>query len=275
MSDLVTLAGDTAILDMAGDPATFVVLACERAKSWLTQAVEHGDIDQIVELKSQAEAIRIYTTQKQLGKDAELAAAEIVRRAERGIGVTIRRGQEEGKIARQGDIGGGGCAGAPAAATRTSRTDKLGRPRDWLPNGSERMAVYAVTDDVSDEHFEEAITEAKDEGNLSRANVVRKVHGEPMTGTVSERLRAVSSGSVRQQRAASRPEHLRRTRHIDPNRVVEQTILQSGISDSMAELLDYGDLDRDRLEVWISSLSDVIRSLTTMKNNLKKELIRG
>lgn len=34
-----------------------------------------------------------------------------------------------------------------------------------------------MTDGVSDEQFETAIDEAKDEGNLSRANVVRKVQG--------------------------------------------------------------------------------------------------
>ena len=39
--------------------------------------------------------------------------------------------------------------------------------------------IAAITDGVSDEQFEEALTEAKSEGNLSRANVVRKLKGEP------------------------------------------------------------------------------------------------
>ena len=65
----------------------------------------HGDIDQIAELKSQAEAIRVYTMSKQLGKDAELSATEIVRRAERGIGLAIRRGQEDGLIQTRADGG--------------------------------------------------------------------------------------------------------------------------------------------------------------------------
>jgi hypothetical protein len=76
---LPVLASDPSLIEQAADPASYVVLACERAKTWLTQALEHGDIEQIVELKSQAEAIRVYTAQKQIGKDAELAAAEIVR----------------------------------------------------------------------------------------------------------------------------------------------------------------------------------------------------
>ncbi|MDO3057020.1 hypothetical protein P5V98_24650, partial [Mycobacteroides abscessus subsp. massiliense] len=34
--------------------------------------------------------------------------------------------------------------------------------------------IYDLADGVSDEQFEEAITEARAEGNLSRANVARK-----------------------------------------------------------------------------------------------------
>jgi len=40
---------------------------------------------------------------------------------------------------------------------------------DIVPNANERVATYAVTDGVTDEQFDEALTEAKDEGNLSRA----------------------------------------------------------------------------------------------------------
>ena len=82
-------------MERSADPAGFVVQACERAKAWLEEALEHGEIEQIAEIKSQAEAVRVYTAQKQLGKDAQLAAAEIVRRAERGIGLAIRRGQQQ------------------------------------------------------------------------------------------------------------------------------------------------------------------------------------
>ena len=39
---------------------------------------------------------------KELGRDAELAATEIVRRAERGLGLCVRRAQAEGWMAVQG-----------------------------------------------------------------------------------------------------------------------------------------------------------------------------
>jgi len=104
-ADLV-LATDPQIGERSADPAGFVMAACERARAWLREALEHGQIEQIAELKSQAEAVRVYTAQKQLGKDAQLAAAEIVRRAERGIGVAIRRGQAAGEISRRAGHGG-------------------------------------------------------------------------------------------------------------------------------------------------------------------------
>lgn len=141
--------------------------ACERAKAWLSDALAYGDIDQIVEIKSQAEAIRIYTTQKKLGRDAELSAAEIVRRAERGLGIAVRRGQKEGTIAKIGDISG-----------RSPDTGDLILPSAVFTRSHADMTdTYAVTDGVTDEQFDEAIEEAKEEGNLSRANVVRKVKG--------------------------------------------------------------------------------------------------
>ena len=43
--------------------------------------------------------------------------------------------------------------------------------------------VYALTDGVSEDEFEDALAEARDEQNLSRANVVRKVTGRPPAST--------------------------------------------------------------------------------------------
>lgn len=173
-AELATLAADPAALEAAADPAQFVVLACERAKEWLRQAVEHGDIEQIVEVKSQAEAIRVYTVQKQLGKDAELSAQEIVRRAERGLGLAIRKGQQNGTVARRGDIGR-----YPANTERDGvRGSHLARPSDFVSKDELRNAAYPLTDGVSGEQFDEAIAEARDEDNLSRNNVVRKVRAK-------------------------------------------------------------------------------------------------
>jgi hypothetical protein len=107
-------------------------------------------------------------------KDAQLAAAEIVRRAERGIGVAIRRGQQNGEMAKRGDGRGHGAAGVHGGNLNDRYDDHLASPGSFFRHGDERADTYAMTDGVSDADFEDALGEAKAEGNLSRANVVRK-----------------------------------------------------------------------------------------------------
>lgn len=249
MTELAVLAANPTALDAAADPAAFVVLACERAKEWLAQALAHGEIEQIVELKSQAEAIRVYTAQKQMGHDAELAAAEIVRRAERGIGVAIRRGQEAGGIAKPGDVGGRPRPGVRGSDPGEARGQHLDRPTDFLGRDELSNAAYPLTDGVSDDQFDSALEEAKAEGNLSRANVVRKVKGVDPPKT-------------------TRPELLRRTRRHDPNRIVEQTV--QGLEGYCLglDLIDFAGIDSTRIDGWTASLRQSLRRL----NRLVKEL---
>jgi hypothetical protein len=179
-ADLV-LAADPQVIERSADPAGFVVAACERARAWLREALEQGEIGQLAEARSQAEAVRVYTMQKQLGRDAQMAATEIVRRAERGIGVAIRRGQAAGEIRGRG--GHGGCGGGNGADNTISRPG----PADYASvtelrgNGA---GIYHLTDGVSEEAFERALAAAKDEENLSRANLVRKIreHRAPASG---------------------------------------------------------------------------------------------
>jgi hypothetical protein len=182
MAAELALAADPELIARSADPAGFVVQACQRAKAWLEEALKHGQIEQIAEIKSQAEAVRVYITQKQLGKDAQLAAAEIVRRAERGIGVAIRRGQQTGQIAKRGERGGHGAAGVYGGNRGARHGEHLGSSSSFFRHDAERADAYAMTDRVCDADFEDALGEAKVEGNLSRANVVRKIRqrrGEP------------------------------------------------------------------------------------------------
>ena len=207
--------------------------------------MEHGDIEQIVELKSQAEAIRVYTTTKQLGRDAELAAAEIVRRAERGIGVCIRRGQQAGEI----------TAAPTLAGARTANNSASARPTDFASttelngNGS---GIYAMTDGVTDEQFEEAVEEAKAEGNLSRANVVRKAKAKPTP-------------------PPARHEIHRKAPHLKAERIIEQTIAQlEGIAMGLALIEDVSSLDAEKRLEWLHALSQPLAAI----NRFKKELAR-
>jgi hypothetical protein len=291
-ASLVPLPAEPSDLDAYADPGKFVELACERAKEWLAQALDKGDIDGIVELKSQAEAIRTYTAQKQLGKDAELSAAEIVRRAERGIGLAIRRGQEEGEIRRQGHNG-----------TRDHRrgVTEFVDGRDLTGSGSQ-PGYYALTDDVSDEQFEEAIGEAKEESNLSRANLARKVRTpkrakakdeEPTSSwqRVKKAREMAEAGCTSRQigqalgikdMSAFRARHrlevpadavVGKTRQIDSNRIVSEIVMALEASRMSLDLVEMDQLDQSQVEYWTTSLSNSIRSLNRLHKQLK-EMVR-
>lgn len=134
----------------------------------LLVAIAAQDLPGIVEVKAKAAGIEKIAKQLHISKEMQSHAAEFVRRAERGLGVAIREGQGRGEILRKGQ--------------RADQVDPLNcpaRPTDYatedeLQNRAAGGGIYAMTDGVSDEQFEEAITEARAEGNLSRANVARK-----------------------------------------------------------------------------------------------------
>jgi len=267
MSDLAIFT-DTSALDRAASDRSDIVAVGEQAKSMLALWVEQGEFNAILRLKGWAEAAEVLAASMQLGKDSEVICRKVVLRAQRSLGAAIRRGQEEGTVLKAGE------AGSFQSSRRNFGSERIDKPSptQWLKRGNEMTNTYAISDGVSDEQFEEAMAEAEAENNLTMTNVVRKVRKDE---TPAPKDRPVSDGSATGRKryvAADRPEHLRGLRHIDPNRVVEQTILGSGIPTSVAEQIDYSALDRDRLEGWVSSLSEVIKSLQTLNNNLKKEL---
>lgn len=302
MAAELALAADPDAIERSGDPAGFVVQACQRAKAWLFEALEHGQIERIAEIKSQAEAVRVYSTQKQLGKDAQLAAAEIVRRAERGIGVAIRRGQQTGEIARRGDRGGRG--GIHSGNPNDRCDDHLGSPGSFFRHADERADTYAMTDGISDASFEDAIGEAKAEGNLSRANVVRKIRerrtaappgprdqaaGQPpleliarhaAAGMSSRQIAGLLGISSRQVGEAAREHGIEipadavvgRTRCPDANRIVRETAhALDGLAMSVA-LADPADLDPAEAAEWAASLARSIRVLSQFLAQMRKAI---
>lgn len=239
-----------------------VIELLERGKSWIDLAVQRDtEVDDFVEFKGQAETVRVYTVQKQLGKDAELAAAELVRRAERGIGLAIRKGQENGEIRQHGDAGGPRRdyirngqlvrVGDRPAPDSLKSPESFGIRSDELARGP-----YALADGVSEEQFETAVAEAKAEGNLSRANVVRKVTGRPVP-------------------KGKRPEVLRGTRRIDSRRVIAATVdtyADNAIPPDLLAEVRFDELETHDLREWISSLSESARALRSLRTILEKEL---
>jgi hypothetical protein len=307
----LALAADPGVVEHASDPAEFIVAACEQAKALLEKALQRGEIEQIAEVKSQAEAVRTYTVQRQLGRDAQLAAAEIVRRAERGIGVAVRRGQAAGLIRRRGDHGGTQAAGNGADNT----ISKPG-PADYASVGELRgngAGIYHMTDGVSDAEFEEAVAAARAEQDLSRANVVRKIrqrrdpaipdHGEqvrardgrsPAAGQTRRDLIArhaaagmssrqigdrlgIGGHQVRQiacEHGIAIPADVAtsRTRRPDANRIVRETThALEGLAMSV-QLADPADLDPAEAAEWAASCARSIRVLSQFLAQIRKAI---
>lgn len=292
VTELALLASDPSALEAAGDPVQSIVLACERAKTWLAYALDHDlGVDQIVEMKSQAEAIRVYTVQKQLGKDSELSAQEIVRRAERCIGLAIRKGQESGEIRKPHASGGPRRDyvrdGKTVRAGDRGADDNLKSPKDFIPHAHEAVETYAMTDGVTNEQFDSAIGQAKAERNLSRANVVRKVRDQqsevPVTARLEEIRELADQGYSSQQIAArlgATDEYIRRLsrtngieiradkllgrtrKTIDQHRIVSETVTSL---EGMVMALDFLDVtqidDLSEIDYWVTSLSSSLRSL--------------
>ncbi len=99
----------------------------------------------------------------------QLDAVEMVRRSERALGVAIRKGQDAGEIGSRTNqpYFGNQHSALPHVERKTS-------PESFFSGGKDQSETYAMTDGVSDDEFDAALAEAKDEGNLSRANVVRR-----------------------------------------------------------------------------------------------------
>lgn len=286
--DLALIAAYPDDLERYADPGEFVVQACTRAKEWLTQAIEHGDIDQIVNMKSQAEAIRVYSAQKQIGKDAELAAAEIVRRAERGLGLCIRRGQEEGTVLSKGQWNTRGDVVA-------AHGSKLSPKGVFGGNTNAAVVAHAMAE-VRDEAFDEALAEARAEENMSRANVARKVEQRKAPESLPARIaiarQMAAEGHTTEQiadtlsltRDAARrfcqrhnisvhaDSTVKGTRRTDSNKIVDGTVMSLVGIDSGLERIDYEALNSDLFDGWLSVLKAAKRSLTTLINGLEKEM---
>lgn len=266
------------------------------ARQWLAHAVEATEPKRISEFKAFMATVAETTKQLNLSKDIQLDALEMVRRAERGVGKAIRDGQEKGAIAKPGDIGGGGGGGNRAAESRRRSTQHLGSAleyatRDELSgNGS---GIYAMTDDVSDEQFDEALDAAKEERNMSRANVVRKLRNGAVKDETWEEVRDLAEqGWTSEQlskkygygrtgflRAAARhgiefpaDKSVGKSRRIDPNRVMRETVNTIASYVGNFDLVNYDDLDPEDTQEWVDSLTQSIKALSKARNQIKESL---
>jgi hypothetical protein len=300
-ADLALLASDPTSLDVYDDPGQQIVLACERANAWLKAGIEVR-IETIVETKAQAAAIAAFAIQKQLGHDAELAALEVQRRAERGVALAVKRGQQEGYIKTHADGGPRGDyerAGKVVHVDPGSEATEMSSPNDFFAHSEEKVQAYRLAD-ATDEEFDSAIAKAKAEANLSRANVVRKVKGQ--TATPQKRAAADPQRLERIQTLASKgwtsaqiareignsEDYVRQlardndvdiaadkivgkgTRRIDSNQVAAEIVATlEGLALPM-RLVNFTDLDAAQATEWANSLTESIRALNRFAKQMKE-----
>lgn len=297
-TDLVP-TGNMAALDTLDTEAREVAITgmLDQARSWLAHAVESTapaqDINQFRQfIATAAETAKRLKVSKEIQQDAEV----MVRRSERALGQAIRAGQERGEIARRGQ----GVSARPPGAGRDRVDSGMSLPTHLAPShelSGNGAGIYHLTDGVTDDEFEEAITRAEQERNVSRANVVRKVR-EVKTGAERqaekwERIASLAAeGYTRRQiaeitgmsheglSAGAKREGITfpadrvvgKTRTIDTNRVISQSVAQlEGLAMAL-DLINPDDIDPERAQEWSDSLTQSIRALRKAHNQIKESL---
>lgn len=127
------------------EPGAAVVHMLEQGRAWL---VEAQTVREVKELSARAEAIRTYTRQADLGREAEDAACELRIRAERRIGQLLQRQEKPvgGRPAKTGR------ASRPVSEPHTPTLAEMGITKD-------RAAQAQALANAPDETFDRAIEE--------------------------------------------------------------------------------------------------------------------
>lgn len=281
----------TDLAPMSRDAAS-VVSVLENAKTWLTTAVEMTGPEEIAAAKAHIRTAEVYAKELGLSKDIQADAQEMVRRAEYALGKAIRKGQENGTIRTTGEDTRTDLVGRTNYVPKPSPYDFVGK--DEMHGNNAGIAELAAAEV---EQFEEAITEARQEGNLSRANVVRKVKSQA-TGHQTRDQRAelieelaaqgyssrqmpvkvgVTEESVRQiardygiEIPADRS--IGKTRRLNSTSVVVNTATALEGLVSGVELIDFAALDVEEVRQWTASLTESMRTLNRFVKQIKETI---
>ena len=296
-TDLALVATADEIADLApADRAAMVTHALVESKSWLAVATKGTDPTPIAEFKAWAATVAEMTRQKGLAAEIQADALEMVRRAERGIGVAVRNGQEAGQIATRRGYHDGPLDSYDGVTDIRTVESATGMTRQSLAS-----EIYPSVDGVSDEQFEAALTDARANGGLSRNNVQRHLGKEPRgrdpqlrTRTrdqLAEEIAALASGGHASAQIARKvgvgEEWVRKTardfgidipadrvvgktRRIDSIRVARETVTTlDGISATVDLVTDLSGLDPREAQQWTASLTESIRALSRLKKRIE------
>lgn len=135
----------------------------------LSEALDRTDIAGVVNIKAQAATVETATKQLGLSRESQDVATELVRRSEWTLGRAIRKGQDDGLVRSQGE---GSKDNLSDTVTRLPSPYDFAKKHELHGTG-DRAGIYDLAE-ISPEQLDAALEEAKNEGNLSRANVARK-----------------------------------------------------------------------------------------------------
>lgn len=262
------------------------------ARDRLNEALEATGPQAVAAIKAEVATVAEMTKQLGLSKECRDDATEMVRRAEYALGKAIRKGQEDGTVMRKGgpsrrDLG---------AYSNLVATSDLGSKTEIYGNATTGQAGVVTLAAADDSEFEEALTEARAEGNLSRANVARKIRQEggpqtreqradeierlaregytskqiaPKVGVAHTRVRSIARDygiDIPADRATGKRPRL------DANRIL------SGAADAVSaaaysiQQIDPLDLDPEAAQEWVDSLTESVNALRKALNPIKESI---
>lgn len=276
-----------------GSREAAVTAYLSHARDQLALAVQATGPEAVAALKAEIATAAEATKQLGLSKEIQTDAQEMVRRAEYALGKAIRAAQERGEIStRQGHAFNGNQHTGGVVQERNYT-----KVKDFFPEGGETLhQVMSLSNDITEPEFDAAIADAKVEGNLSRANVARKIKGvkaeglSPVEKLVKVREMApggYTSGQIAREIGVGE-EYVRRLardngieitadkvmdrskRRVDSNRIVQETAsalegLVIGI-----RLVNFDDIDVDQANDWATSLNDSIRALNRFVKQIRE-----
>lgn len=262
----------------------------EQARQWLATAVEQTGPEQIAMAKAEIATAAEATKQLNLSKEIQLDAQEMVRRAEYALGKAIRKGQAEGSVTQSVRVTGGG-------PTRRVQNMNSSSPVEFIPHGQDRADIYQMVDNAAtDEEFDDALAEAKAEGNLSRANVVRKVRVNKSSEGRDERAELIAdlaAEGYRTQQIAPKvgitEDAVRRicrdygitvradavvgrARRLDSNRILSGAVESLEVTAFSLQQVNPLDLDQEAAQEWIDSLTESVSAIRKAIRTIKESL---
>lgn len=280
-------------IDASSEVAVTSYLA--QARDWLSRAVDETGPEQIAAAKAEIATAAEATKQLGLSKEIQLDAAEMVRRAEYALAKAIRRGQAEGTVS----AGKGGDRANVLGTVANSPTDFAPDVELYDRPSQGKAGILSIADAADPAQFDAALEEAKAEGNLSRANVARKVRAKARPpkreakaelirelaakGYTSEQMRKeVGYSTSAQVRDLAREYGIeipgdivrRKARRFDHMRVLDNVTEAVEVAAMSLRDIDPAELDKDEALERLDSLTASISALSKATKKIK-ESFRG